>query len=78
MNPRAWRHKVATGTISGLHGSSKFHGAEIPKSWVKVDVWDVLLPGVALMVDNSAADMTLIEHARRSPAIWDQKYVKHA
>jgi len=78
MNPRAWRHKVAVGSVSGLYGSHKFHGAEIPSSWLKVDIHEALLPEVALMFPSAAVDMPLIEHATESPTIWDQKYVKHA
>lgn len=75
MNPRAVRQKVASGAISGLSGQHKFHGSEIPKSWVKVDVRDILQPGCALMFPNSAADMDFVEQAKGSAAIWDTKYI---
>lgn len=78
INPRAVRHKVATGNISGVHGEHKFHGKEIPESWFKVNVNEVLEEGVALMYPHEAADMTLIQHAKGSSALWSAKYIKHA
>jgi hypothetical protein len=69
------RQKVASATVSGLTGQHKFHGKEIPKSWVKVDVRDILVTKVALMFPNAAADMDVVEDAKGSSAIWDTKYI---
>lgn len=76
MNPRAVRQKVATATVSGLPGSHKFHGMDVPTSWLRVDLREVLQNRVALMFPNDAAGMALVEDAKGSTAIWDQEYVK--
>jgi hypothetical protein len=38
MNPRSYRKKVATDTISGFGRKHKFHFTPIPETWFKVDV----------------------------------------
>jgi hypothetical protein len=76
MNPRAHRQKLAAAVISGLPGDSTFHFKQIPDSWVKVDVRDILHAGVPLMFPYEEADMTVIEHAKGSAAMWDTKYIK--
>lgn len=76
MNPRAVRQKVARGTISGVSGQHKFHFKEIPESWCKVDVTEVLQEGISLMYPNEDADQTLIEHVRGSAALWKFTYMK--
>lgn len=78
MNPRAHRCQVATGTISGVAGTHKFHFKDIPESWYKVDVKSILQPGVALMIPNDKADQTVIEHAKGSSTLWAMKYIKLA
>jgi hypothetical protein len=76
MNPRAVRQKVAAATVSGFPGIHKYHGKEIPPSWLKVDVREALQKGIQLMFPNAAADMEFVEDAKGSSAIWDQKYIK--
>jgi hypothetical protein len=48
MNPRSYRHKVATGTTNGFGGKHKFYFTPILKIWFKVDVKATLLGDVAL------------------------------
>jgi hypothetical protein len=67
---------VARGTISGVSGQQKFHFKEIPESWCKVDVTEVLQSGVSLMYPNEDAEQMLIEHAKGSSALWKHKYMK--
>jgi hypothetical protein len=69
---------VARGTISGIAGQHKFHFKEIPDSWCKVDVVEVLQERVALMYPNEAAEQSLIEHVLGSSALWKQQYMKVA
>jgi hypothetical protein len=78
MNPRAVRQKVASGMVSGIPGSHKYHGKDIPPSWLKVDIREALQTGVHLMFPNAAADMEFVEDAKGSCAMWDQKYIKKA
>ena len=76
MNPRVVRQKMASRTISGVAGEHKFHFKDIPKLWWKVDVHVIMHTGVALMYPNDDADMTLIEHAKGSAAMWHQNHIK--
>jgi hypothetical protein len=76
MNPRSHRQKVAVATISDYGGEHKFHCTTIPDTWLKVDVQEALMPEVALMFPNEAADQAKVKDAVGSNAIWDQKYVK--
>ncbi len=78
INPRALRQRVARGTISGIAGEHKFHFKEIPESWCKVDVAEVLQERVSLMYPNEDADQTLLEHVRGTCALWKQQYMKVA
>ena len=52
MNPRSKRQKVALGSVSGFPGKHKFHFKDILEGRLRVDVQDVLAPGVALMFPN--------------------------
>ena len=76
MNPRSVRHKVATATISGLPGQHRYHGEEIPDTWFKVDVREILIPGVPLMYPNERGDQHNIEDTKGGNTVWDQKYLK--
>jgi hypothetical protein len=76
FNPRAVRQRVAAGKISGLPGKHMFHHAEIPETWFKVDIVDVLQGGVPLMYPNDADDQEKIEDVKGTCTIWDQKYIK--
>jgi hypothetical protein len=49
INPRSYRQKVATGTISGFGGEHNFHFIPIPETWFKVDVRVALVGDVALI-----------------------------
>jgi hypothetical protein len=64
------------GAISGFGGEHMFHGSTIPDSWFKVNVREALMPEVALMFPNEAADQE--KDVVSSNAIWDQKYIKAA
>jgi len=46
------RQKVAMGIISGIGGEGKFHLLMIPKTWLKVDVHDILAGNTTLMYPN--------------------------
>ena len=76
MNPRAVRQKLAVGCISGLPGKHKFHFMDIPETWFKVDVLEILHLEVQLMFDNDDDEQVNIEDAKGSSTIWDQKYIK--
>ena len=76
MNPRAVRQKVAVGKISGLPGKHKFHFIDIPETWFKVDVREILQKGVALMFPFDANDQNVIDDVRGTSTMWDQKYLK--
>lgn len=76
MNPRAPRQKAAVGKISGISGKHKFHFQDIPENWFKIDVQDVLLPGVKLMSPNADDEHTKIEDVKGTSTVWDQKYLK--
>lgn len=76
MNPRAPRQKAAVGKISGILGKHKFHFQDIPENWFKIDVQDVLLPGVKLMSPNADDEHTKIEDVKGTSTVWDQKYLK--
>ena len=76
MNPRASRQKVAVGKISGLPGKHKFHFTDIPETWFKVDVSDILQKGVALMFPFDADDQNVMEDVRGTCTLWNQKYLK--
>ena len=67
---------MAVGKISGIPGKHKFHFSEIPEMWFKVDVRDVLHPGVALMFPNSEDSQEKVEDCKGTYTIWDQKYLK--
>ena len=76
MNPRAVRQKLAVGRIIGFPGKHKFHFMDIPESWFKVDVLEILHLGVQLMFGNDNNDQVNIEDAKGSSTIRDQKYIK--
>jgi hypothetical protein len=76
LNPRAVKQKVARGTISGIGGMHKFHFHAIPDGWFKVDVQEALMPNVALMFSNDAANQNKIVDIVNGNGIWNQKYVK--
>jgi hypothetical protein len=78
MNPRSYRQKVATGTISGLGGKHKFHFIPIPETCCKVDVWVAMVGDVALMFPNKDAEQMRVKDVVGSFAIWDQRYIKCA
>jgi hypothetical protein len=46
MNPKNLKQKVAVGIGSGFGGIDKFHFNTIPKSWLKVDVKEVMSPNM--------------------------------
>lgn len=64
------------GKISGLPGKHKYHCEEIPELWFKVDIIEILQGRVALMFPNEQADQHVVEDARGSCTIWNQKYLK--
>ena len=76
MNLRSIRQKVALGFISGVSGEHKFLGEDIPEGWWRVDVCNVLTPGVALMYPNDRAEQYKIEDTKESVAMWAEKYIK--
>jgi hypothetical protein len=76
MNPRCYRQKVATGTISGFGGEHKFHFTPIPETWFKVDVRVALVGDVALMFPNEDIEQMKVKDAVGSSAIWDSRYIK--
>jgi hypothetical protein len=76
MNPRSYRQKVATGTVSGVGGEDKFHFGTIPQAWFKIDIQEALQPDVALMYPVDAADQNTVKDAVGGNAVWDQKYMK--
>jgi hypothetical protein len=76
INPRSYRQKVATGTISGFGGEHKFYFIPIPKTWFKVDVRVALVGDVALMFPNEDAEQMKVKDAIGSLAIWDLRYIK--
>ena len=67
INPCTMKHKVATARISGLPSEHKFYFAAIPDGWLKVDVLDIIQPGVALMLPNDDVDMRVIADAKGWP-----------
>jgi hypothetical protein len=76
MNPRSTWQKVASGIISDVGGEDKFHFNNIPDSWFKVDIDQVLLPDVALMWENADADQTKVGNVQGSNVVWNHKYLK--
>lgn len=78
INPRAQRQKVATARVSGLPGEHKFHFAAIPHGWLKVDVLDIVQPGLALMYPNDDVDMRVLADAKGTCTVWDAQFIKHA
>ena len=76
MNPRAIRHKAAIGKISGMPGKHKFHFQDIPENWLKIDVHEILIPGVKLMFPSRDDEQDKIEDVKGTATLWDQKYLK--
>jgi hypothetical protein len=76
INPRVNRQKVAVGNISGLPGKHKFHFTDIPETWFKVDVREILQKGVALMFPFHADDQNVIDDVTGTSTVWNQKYLK--
>lgn len=78
MNPRSYRNKVASGTISGLPGEHKYHHMDIPNNWFKVDVRDAQCPNALLMFPNEDAEQVKVKDAVKGNTIWDGRYIKNA
>lgn len=76
LNPRAHKQKVAVGKISGLPGKHTYHCNDIPETWFKVDIHDILQGEVALMFPNAQGDQEVIKDVKGSCTIWSQKYLK--
>lgn len=76
INPRSTRQKVAVGKISGIPGVHKFHCADIPETWFRVDVKEVFHGGVSLMFPNAADDQEKVEDVKGTSTIWNQKFLK--
>ncbi len=76
MNPRAIRHKAAIGKISGMPGKHKFHFQDIPENWFKIDVHEILIPGVKLMFPSRDDEQDKIEDVKGTATLWDSKYLK--
>ena len=67
---------MAKGIVSGLPGEHQFHFKDIPKSWLKVDLSEIMLRKVLLLFPNLAADQELIEDVLGTSAMWHGKHVK--
>ena len=67
---------MAVGKISGLLGKHKFHHMDIPETWFRVDVREILQKGVALMLPVDGDDQNVIEDARGTSTLWNQNYMK--
>jgi len=78
MNPCAVRHKVAIGKISGILGKQKFYFQDIPENWFKIDVSEILIPGVKLMFPNPDDEQERIEDVKGTATLWNQKYLKNS
>jgi hypothetical protein len=78
MNPRSYKQKVATGTISSFGGEHKFHFTPIPETWFKVDVRVALVDDVALMFPNEDIEQMKVKNVVGSSAIWNSRYIKFA
>jgi hypothetical protein len=75
-NPAAPRFKVAVGKISGLPGVHKFHFRDIPPTWFKVDILEIMLPEVPLMYPMDEEGFSVVKDVKGTCTIWDQKYLK--
>jgi hypothetical protein len=78
MNPRSYRQKVATDTISNFGGEHKFHFTPIPETWFKVDVRVALVGDVALMFPNEDTEQMKVKDVVGSSVIWGSLYIKCA
>ena len=78
INPRRYRQKVATGTISNFGGKHKFHFIPILETWFKVDVCVALVGDVAFMFPNEDTDQMKVKDVVGSSTIWDTGCIKCA
>jgi hypothetical protein len=78
INPRNYKQKVATSTISGFGEEHKFYFTPILETWFKVDVRVPLVGDVALMFPNEDAEQMKVKDFVGSSAIWDSWYIKCA
>jgi hypothetical protein len=77
VNPKNPRQKVAFGKINGRWGfMDKFHGLNIPKFWIKVDVAVEHVLDVPLMHPYEVDDQVVIKDVVGSCTLWNLKYVK--
>jgi hypothetical protein len=78
INPRSYRKKVATDTISSFDREHKFYFTPILETWFKVDVHVALVGDVALMFPNEDVEQMKVKDVVGSSAIWDLRYIKCA
>ena len=75
-NPAATRFRVAIGQISGIPGIHKFHFNDIPETWFKVDILEIMLPDVPLMMPRDDEGFSVMKDVKGTSTLWDQKYLK--
>jgi hypothetical protein len=78
MNPKNLKQKVAVGVVSGFGGIDKFHFNTIPKSWLKVDVKEVMSSNIDLMYPNEAANQHVVKDVVGGNTLWDEKFIRRA
>jgi hypothetical protein len=78
MNPKNIKQKVAVGIVSGFGGIDKIHFKTILKSWLKVDVKEVVSPNADLMYPNKNADKHLLNDVVGGNTVWDEKFIRRA
>jgi hypothetical protein len=52
-------------------GEHKFHFDTILDSWFKVDIWEALVPNVAIMFPIDVANQNTIKDVVGGNAMWD-------
>lgn len=75
-NPAAPRQKVAVGKISGLPGVHKFHFRDIPPTWFKVDILEIMIPEVPLMYPMDEEGFSKMAHVKGTCTLWEQRVLK--
>jgi hypothetical protein len=78
MNPKNVKQKGVVGIVSGFGGIDKFYFNTIPKSWLKVDVKEVMSSNVDLMYTNEAVFQHLVKEVVGGNTLWDENFIRRA
>ena len=67
---------MAIRRISRILGIHKFHLNDIPETWFKVDILEIMLLDVPLMMPRDDEGFSIMKDVKGTSTLWDQKYLK--